>query len=309
MPNTILKTGQIVAGGLGVLERTIVLPSLVSSDAGQYFQGRTPLNDTVSIRIPGRTVAKDYAWRDHSQAIELSDLTEHKVDVKLDTHPYNAVALTDEELTLDIDSFTEQVIEPQVRSVGERIENKIAGAIRGATYDTNGGVIDIGADFHKAAVGARRFLNDRHVPLDGRVLIVGSAIEEQVLLSDQFRKYDQSGDANALRNATIGRVAGFEVVVCNSIDPTEAFAYHRSAFQTVYRVPAAPLGGVDSASGSYAGIALRWLKDYDSSHLTNRSIFDTFFGVNVVTDPDDYTNPSSPKSLKRAVKLTLDVTP
>lgn len=305
MANTILKSGQIVAGGLGVLERSVVLPGLVASDAGQALQGRTPANDTVSIRVPGRTVAKDYAWRDHTDAIELSDLTEHKVDVKLDTHPYNAIALSDEELTLDIEDFTAQVIEPQVRSVAERIENKIAAAIRGATYEDDG-QIDIGGDFHAAAVGARRFLNDRHVPLDGRVLIVGSAIEEAVLLSDQFRKYDQVGDANALRNATIGRVAGFEVIVCNSIAPGEAFAYHRSAFQTVYRVPAAPLGGVDSASGSYGGIALRWLKDYDSTHLVNRSIFDTFFGVSVVTDPDDYTDPESTKSLKRAVKLTLD---
>lgn len=308
MANTILKATQIVAGGLGVLERDIVLPALVSSDAGQYFQGRTPANDTVSIRVPGRTTARDYAWRDHSGTVQMSDLTEHKVDVTLDTHPYNAIQLTDEELTLDIEDFTEQVITPQVRAVAERIEDKIAAAIRGASYGVGQTVTGNAAtDFHGAVVDARKLLNDAFVPQDGRVLIVGSGVEAAILKSDMFRKVSDSGDANALRSATIGNVAGFQVVVCNSIQPGEAFAYHRSAFQTVYRVPSAPIGGVDSASGSYAGIALRWLRDYDLSHLVNRSIFDTFFGVNVVTDPDDYTDPDSTKSLKRAVKLDLDL--
>lgn len=309
MANTILKAGQIVQAGLAVLERDIVLPGLVESSASRHFSGRSPANDTVSIRVSGRTVAKDYAWRDHSSAIELSDLNEFKVDVKLDTHPYNAVALTDEELTLDLFDFTEQVIVPQTRAVAERIEDKVAAAITSATYPAGSNIAITtgtdGLDFHAAAVDARKVLNDYHVPVQGRVLLVGTGIEAGILKSAQFRKVDQSGDANALRSATIGNVAGMPVVVSQAIAPNEAFVFHRSAFQQVYRVPATPLGGVDTASGSYGGVALRWLRDYDSSHLTNRSIFDTFFGISVIEDPDDYTNPSSTLSLKRAVKLTF----
>ena len=301
MANTIIKAEQIVSGGLGVLEREIVLPALISSDASAYFQGGSPKNDTVSIRVPGRTTAKDYAWRDHSGTVQISDLTEHKISVTLDTHTYNAIQLTDEELTLDIRDFTEQVITPQVRSVAERLEDKIAAKIRGAAYGSN--VVNQSGDFYEDLLDVRKLLNDNFVPQSDRVLIVGTNVERGILADDQFRKVDQSGSDSALREATIGRIAGFNVVVCNSIDEDEAFAYHKTAFQAVYRVPAAPIGGVDSASGSYAGIALRWLRDYDSAHLVNRSIFDTFFGVNVVTDPDDYTNPASTFSLKRAVKL------
>ncbi|NKV28220.1 hypothetical protein GS921_00290 [Rhodococcus hoagii] len=308
MANTILKAEQILSAGLGVLERDVVLPRIIASDASRHFSSRSPKNDTVSIRIPGRTVAKDKPWRNKSAAIEISDLNEFKIDVKLDTHPYNAIELTDEELTLDIDDFTEQVTVPQTRSVAERIEEKIATTIAGAAYPTDS-VIAIGSNFYDAAVDARRVLNDYHVPQNDRVFLVGTAVEAAILKSDQFKKFDQIGDSSALRNATIGNVAGFPIVVCNSIDPNEAYAFHRTAFQSVYRVPASPLGGVDTASGSYAGIAMRWVKDYDSTHMVNRSIFDTFFGISVVTDPDDYDDPASTKSLKRAVKLTLDVTP
>lgn len=304
MANTILKAEQILSAGLGVLERDVVLPGIVASDASQHFSARSPKNDTVSIRVNGRTTAKDKAWRDKTAAIEISDLNEFKVDVKLDTHPYNAIELTDEELSLDIDEFTGQVIEPQTRAVVERLEDKIATKISTASYPIDS-LIAIGSDFYAAAVKARKELNDYNVPRDGRTFLVGTAVEEAVLLSDQFRKFDQSGDANALREATIGRVAGFDIVVSNSIHPQEAYAFHRSAFQAVYRVPATPLGGVTTASGSYAGVALRWVRDYDSTHMVNRSTFDTFFGINVVTDPDDYEDPESTFSLKRAVKLTL----
>jgi len=308
--NTILKAAQIVQAGLVVLERDVVLPGIVESSASQHFSGRSPANDTVSIRINGRTVAKDYAWRDHTAAIENSDLNEFKVDVKLDTHPYNAIGLSDEELSLDIYDFTEQVVTPQTRAVAERIEDKISAKIKGATYPS-GSNISIstdgasGLDFHAGAVDARKVLNDYHVPQQGRVFLVGTGIEAMILKSDQFRKFDQSGDSNALRSATIGNIAGMPVIVSHSIGAYESYVFHRSAFQTVYRVPASPLGGVDSASGSYAGIALRWLRDYDSSHLVNRSIFDTFFGISVVEDPDDYTDPDSTFSLKRAVKIVL----
>lgn len=312
MANTILKATQIVQAGLTVLERDVVLPGVVESSASQHFSGRSPANDTVSIRINGRTVAKDYAWRDHTAAVENSDLNEFKVDVKLDTHPYNSIGLSDEELTLDIYDFTEQVVVPQTRSVAERIEDKIAAKIAGASYPVGSNIPILtgadGLDFHAAAVDARKVLNDYHVPQQGRVFLVGTGVEAGILKSDQFRKVDQSGDANALRSATIGNVAGMPVVVSNSIGANEAYVFHRSAFQAVYRVPATPLGGVDTASGSYGGIALRWIRDYDSSHLVNRSIFDTFFGISVVQDPDDYTDPDSTFSLKRAVKLIFGTT-
>lgn len=316
MANQFLKTSQIVSAGLGVLERELVLHNLVSSDASQLATGRTPLNDTISIRIDGRTKANSRQIRERGAAgephaspdgiIKTSDLTEHKIDVKIDQHIYNSVQITDEELSLDIGDFTNYVVVPQTRSVAEDIENRIAAAIRGATYGDME-VTGTGEDFHKAVVGARKLLNDANVPQNGRVLVVGTAVEAAILTSDQFRRYDASGDSNALRAATIGSVGGMNVVVSNSIAEGEAFAFHRSAFQSVFRVPANPLGGVETGSGSYAGIAMRWVKDYDPNYMANRSTFDTYFGINVVEDPVDYTDNSAGTELRRAVKLTLDL--
>lgn len=306
MANTILKADQIISAGLGVLERQVVLPGLVASDAGSAFTSRSPKNDTVSIRINGRTKAQDFGWRSsRSSSVTINDLNEFTVDVKLDSHPYSAIELTDEEQSLDIGDFTNQVVVPQTRAVAEFIEDQIADAITGATYPSANKVTIEPDGFYDAVVDARKALNDAYVPQDNRVLIVGTEVEAEILKSDQFKHANLAGDASALRNATIGNVAGMNVVVCNSIVEKEAYAFHKSAFQTVYRVPSAPLGGADAASGSYENLAMRWVKDYDSSSLVNRSIFDTFFGVSIVEDPKDYSKPSGSTSLQRAVKLTL----
>ncbi|MBM4686481.1 hypothetical protein GS532_22720 [Rhodococcus hoagii] len=305
MANTILKAEQILSPVSASSSADVVLPRIIASDASRHFSSRSPKNDTVSIRIPGRTVAKDKPWRNKSAAIEISDLNEFKIDVKLDTHPYNAIELTTRNSpSTSTTSPSRSRCRRPVRRRADRGEDR--------DHDRRRRVPDRFGDRHRIEFLRCRC---RCPPRPQRLPRAAERPrvprwyrrEAAILKSDQFKKFDQIGDSSALRNATIANVAGFPIVVCNSIDPNEAYAFHRTAFQSVYRVSASPLGGVDTASGSYAGIAMRWVKDYDSTHMVNRSIFDTFFGISVVTDPDDYDDPASTKSLKRAVKLTLDV--
>src|SRR5690606_41970058 len=68
--------------------------------------------------------------------ITMDSRTETKVDVTLDEEVYNAIPITDEELTLDIVDFGPQVLQPQVRAVAEGLENKLAEEMTGASYAT-----------------------------------------------------------------------------------------------------------------------------------------------------------------------------
>jgi hypothetical protein len=42
-------------------------------------------------------------------------------------------------------------------------------------------------------------LNAAKVPTDGRVIVVGSTVEAELLKSDLFVRYDASGSSNTLR--------------------------------------------------------------------------------------------------------------
>lgn len=312
MPNTFLPASTIIAVALERLRRALILPNLVTRYGISDFRGQA--NDTINVRVPAILRAREYTFRTRSAPIVIDTLEEVTVPVTLDRHPYSAVAVTDEELTLDIVSFTRQVLEPQVIAVAEDLEAIIAGIMAAGTYAA--APIPYSEDpsssnFFAAAVDARRALNDAHVPLDGRTLLVGSAIEAAALKEDTLRAVDQSGSTGALRNATIGQVAGFTVVASQSVDPNFGIAFHRSAFAFGNVAPEVPAGVSFGSSQNQEGLAMRWIRDYDATMLQDRSVVNSFAGGASVEDGRDEDSGGQPGPLNntnvRAV--LLDFTP
>ncbi|WP_431781709.1 P22 phage major capsid protein family protein [Streptomyces chumphonensis] len=302
MANTFLKPEVIAATSLGLLQREVMLPRLVWSDAISDFAGAK--NDTVSIRVPARLEAREYGWRnDRSSEIVLDELAETKIDVSLNHDIYSAVAVTDEQLTLDIRDFGGQVLAPQTYAIARAVEDLLVTTIEGATY-ANTITVDPSDPF-SGAVDARTALNKAEVPRDGRVLLVGADFEAAMLKSELLKRVDESGSDGALREATIGRYAGFTVVGSNAIAADTAYAFVRSAFIFAMRAPAIPAGVSFGQSASDQGIAMRWIRDYDPMRLRDRSVLNTFVGSAVVRDNTAAVGDPENLELVRAVKLQL----
>lgn len=283
MANSFLKPTRIAAAALGLLEREIILPGLVWRDAGGDFAGAG--GDTISIRVPARTQAKSRQLRGSRSAavIQHSELTETKVDVTLDEDIYNSVPTTDEELSLDIVSFGEQVLRPQVRAVAEGLENKLANEMLAATY-ANTITLDT-VDPYNSLVDARVAMNKANVPMSERFCVVGADMEGVFLKSKHISEVDKSGSDSALRDAIIGRVAGFgNVYVSNALPADVGFAFHKTAYVLSLKAPRVPSGASAGSSQSFQGLALRWLQDYDYDYAQDRSLVDVFAGTNIVAD-------------------------
>lgn len=288
MANTFLKATRIAAAALGLLEREIVLPGLVWRNAGGEFDGEA--GDTISIKVPARTTARTRTLRgarpsasEGNGIITMDELVETKVDVTLDTDVYNAVATTDEELTLDIKDFGAQILAPQVRAVAEGVENAVVAEMVGAAYATTL-TLDT-TDPYKTAIDATVALNKAKVPRTDRFLVVGADMEGVFLKSERLSRVDQSGSDMALRKAQIGVLAGFGPVYGSlAIPPGMGFAFHRTAYVLGMRAPKVPSGAKAGSSQSYAGLAMRWLQDYDFRNVQDRSLVDTFIGTNIVDD-------------------------
>lgn len=311
MPQVFLKPETIAAVALERLRREIVLPRLVTPMGLADFRGAK--DDTVNVRVPAILNAREYEWRTRTQPIVVDVIEELSIPVALDKHVYSAVQVTDEELTLDIVSFTAQVLEPQVIAVAEKLEALIADSIEGATFaaadidyveDANGE----GAPFYKALVEARKTLNNAKVPLNNRFVLVGANVEAAALKEDAFRKVDESGSTDALRRASLGTVAGFSIFTSLAIDPDFAVAAHRSAFAFANVGPAVPAGVAFGSSQSEAGLSMRWIRDYDAQYLRDRSVLSSFAGAASVNDGRDPASPGgTPGDLNdtniRAVKI------
>jgi hypothetical protein len=319
MPNTesvFTKAEQIVRTSLGLLEREIVLPSLVWRDAGGSFRGAK--DDTISIRLPAYTTARQRDLR-AGRPITIDPLHETVVDVTLDKDIYRGVAITDEQLTLDIESLAAQVLAPVVSAVARGVEEELAATITGATYENIVPIVDAETAV-QAITKARRYLNDANVPMNGRALLLGSAVEELFLNSNNLVRVDHSGSDAALRDAFIGRLRGVDTFFSNAIPPGEAYMFHSTAYVLSMQAPIVPEGVTFGAGASFAGLAMRVIRDYDFMNVRDRLLAGVFVGTNTVGDrgdfnddgkwvpwepEDDHDEPPTPK-LIRAVKLTYD---
>lgn len=283
MANSFLKPEVIVNQGLGLLQRELVLPRLVTRYGAADFVGAK--NDAVNVRIPSLLAGRDYTWRTRSAPIVVDDLNEQTIPVSLNKHPYSAVAITDEELTLDIKSWGEQVARPQVRAVAEKLEGYIADVMVAADYSTAPLTPGSYSDFHAMAVEARRRLNVANVPAAGRVIVLGSDLEADALNDEQLKRVNESGNGDVLREAVIGRIAGFTVIGnVNSLPPGFGCAFHASAFAFANVAPVVPAGVAAGGTAVYEGLAMRWVRDYESDYLRDRSVYSSFAGAASVED-------------------------
>ncbi|MFB7643881.1 P22 phage major capsid protein family protein [Streptomyces sp. NPDC056084] len=302
MANAFLKAETIAATSLGLLDRELVLGNLVWSNAGFDFTGAKA--DTVTVRIPSQLNAREYDWRnDRTTDIVLDELTEDSITVQLNKDIYSAVAVTDEELTLDVKDFGSQVLEPQVKAVAKAIDTGVANMIQTANYSVPAIVVDEKDPF-PAFIDARAALNKAEVPVNDRTLLIGSDVETALLKSGRLTDVSKSGSDSALRQAEVGKLAGFNLVTSNAINPRSAFAFIPSAFVLATRAPAIPAGVTSGSSQSYNGLSMRWVRDYDAAKLRDRSIVNLYAGFNVMTDKVGNT-----KKLVRAVKLDMPAAP
>lgn len=310
-----IKSDKIVDGALSLLVRQSALGRTVFRNATGDYRGSK--NDTHSIRIPAYAKPGKRALRS-STARTRRQLNERKVDVTL-THGYNLdVPLTDEEITLDIESLAREVIAPSVAGIAREYETDIGALMENTSYAN--ATIEI-ADPFDAAVDAWKTLNDMQVPTSQRFLAVGSSVEAAILKSDQLARFDHSGSTDALRLAQVGTLANFTVVSSQALDPDTAVAYHRTAFLVDSRAPMVPDGVAWGESRSVDGYAVRVMQALDAGDLdgpTNVVFHDAWVGMKATTDAgaiDETTGKFEPsleptesgtdEIVVRAVKLEL----
>jgi hypothetical protein len=118
----------------------------------------------------------------------------------------------------------------------------------------------------------------------------------------------------ALRQAMIGRIAGFAAASTPGLDPDVAIAFHQTAFALSMKVPVIPARVSWGAGQTWQGLGLRALRDYDNALIKDRLLTDVSVGTGTTKDcgtidangkfQPSVAGTDSP-TLVRAVKLSL----
>lgn len=282
MPNTYIKAAKYAALAVAALERDVVLPNIVTPFDGRAFVGAE--DDTVTFRLPGVTIARDYDWRTRVNPIIVDKIARTKVAIVLDTHTYSANAITDEELTLDIESFQTDVVFPQTDALRNKLESKVINKLAAANFKVTNLNAVTADDPYVFALKARSVLNGQGTPGGRRVLLVGSNVEPWILNSQAVQKSDPTAAKNAYQEAVFGRMAGFDILSSALIGANAIYALHPSWAVLANVAPDVPQGVSYGAKVAFRGYGLRVIRDYDTNYLRDRSVVNTFTGISEVQD-------------------------
>lgn len=302
MANTLLTPDVIASQALATLyESTVMLP-LVYTDVSSEFTA-AKVGDTVTIRKPATFTANEFT---RGSGITVQDATETGIPVVLNKIIDVSFEVTSEQLVLDLNSFTEQLLQPAMEAISQKVDKdilslrsnitQVAGV--GTVTDPANAAYDASLVWNRPEVliEAGRLLDIKNVPERNRRAVTGPTTKAKWLNSDILKHADKSNSTDALRRASIGTdVFGFEAFQTQNVgqpkavgaqvsgDPTTEIgvAFHPYAFAFVSApLPAAP--GSNSAVLSYKGLNLRITSDYSLERKATVFSIDTFYGVKTI---------------------------
>lgn len=300
MPNTFLTPAIIARAALATLYETTVMSNLVHRDYEQEFQ---QVGDTITIRKPATFTAQEY---NRANGITVQNATETGVPLTLNHFADVSFAVTSEDLTLNIMDFSEQLLNPAMEAITQKVDRDlISQAVADVTQEvgvvggTNAplpGANEYAWDNPRTLIDAGRVLTQRNVPTTGRRAVIGPITHAQWMGDDLFNRADARGDTEGLREANLGRrVFGFDPYVTQNVVPpslvsgessTEVgVAFHQTAIALAFRPLALPRGAQNAAIANYKGFGLRVVYDYDIDQKQDVVSIDCLYGIKVL-DPN-----------------------
>lgn len=318
MPYTehdVVKPEKIAATAAVALEESLVVPAVFQREGVDQFKGAK--GDAINIKVEGVLPYRTYGWRnDRSTEIQFDTYAEKTVQVTFGDDVYSGVQLTDEQNDFDLNGWA-KLMAKQTEAVGKGLEYEAVDYLLKAPYAVTLGGAVANRSLRKTLIRAREVMNKFRVPKEQRTLLVGSGWENELLSDPDLNLASNVGDAeavSALKEASLGRRYGFNIVTSDELPADTAVALVSSAFIFATGAPSVPQSVPFGAAASYNGVALRWIRDYDATRLTDRSIVNTYKGFRIVEDflvGRDAQTPSQGfvsehQHFVRAIRLDLD---
>jgi hypothetical protein len=199
MANSLLTPSIIAKEALLQLENNLVFGNLVSRTFKNEF---VKIGDSVTVRKPVRFVAADGA------TISLQDVTEQSTTITVDTRKHVAWKFSSEELTLDVDQYSQRYIQPAIGALAQAVDAKIASLYKEIPNAVGTAGTTPSTYASLAAVG--KLLDKYATPQQGRALVLDP--EARWTLADGLKGvYQQQMVQGILRDAALGRIAGFDI--------------------------------------------------------------------------------------------------
>lgn len=295
MANTILSPAAIARAALATLYEVTIGAQLVHRDYDTEFVSKK--GDTVTVRKPATFEATEF---DPATGIVIQNATETGIPVVLNHFADTSFAVTSRDMTLKIENFSEQLLDPAMESIAQKIDRDLFKEFRAGITQTVGGTgVKEGREYNhpEALIDAATILNKNAVPTTERRAVIGPEMNGDWIDADLIKQVNTSGSTEALREAYLGRrLFGFDPYWSQHIeqpkaagaqvagDPTTevGIAFHRTAVTLVTRQLELPQGAANAAIASYKGFGVRVVIGYDQAKKQDVVSVDTLYGIKVL---------------------------
>lgn len=274
MPNTFLTPTVIAKEALMILQNNAVMPNLVYRDYSGDFNGKQ--GDTITVRKPAHFDAKHF-----TDTITTQEVKETGVPVKLDNVLDVSFGVTAKEMSLSIQDFSTQLLQPAMMAFLQELDKMIIKEAIKVTNEVKTAAKATAVDVDNL-IDARKFLTKHAAPLADRRFVCNTDTEADLLKNKDFVSAAVVGDdGTALRDASLGRKYGLDMYVDQNVDAeaVKAIAFHKNAFALVTRVPDLPAGAAKAAVENYGGFGIRVVYGYDMQKKQDVVSLDMLCGV------------------------------
>lgn len=290
MANTLLSPAVIARAALATLYEVTIGAQLVHRDYDTEFVSK--VGDTVSVRKPATFEAQEF---DPATGIVIQNAVETSVPVVLNHFADTSFAVTSRDMTLKIENFSEQLLDPAMESIAQKIDRDLFKEFRAGITQTVGAKVGREYDRPEALIDAATILNKNAVPTTERRAVIGPEMNGDWLDTDLLKQVNTSGSTEALREAYLGRrLFGFDPYWSQHIEQPAAnpavgapttevgVAFHRTAVTLVTRQLELPQGAANAAIASYKGFGVRVVIGYDQAKKQDVVSIDTLYGIKVL---------------------------
>ena len=213
MANTNLTIDMITNEALMILhQKCNFLGTINRQYDDSYAKSGAKIGDTLRIRLPNEYTVRSGA------TLSAQDVTETNTSLQVATQKGVDVNFTSEELTLDIDQFSDRILKPAMSSLAANIEADVMNVYKQVANQTS----NVGSSFTFAkALAGGKLLTDSLAPYDQRCLNLNT--QDNVDMVDALKGLFNAQDklsSNYKEGRLAGPFAGFDDIYENTLWPT-----------------------------------------------------------------------------------------
>ncbi len=203
MANTILTPTQVTRSALAILHQKLNFVGAVNrSYDNRFAQSGAKIGDTLSIRLPNQYTVRSGA------TLSAQDTTETSVALQVADQKGVDVSFTSAELTLDIQDFSDRILEPAMSVLAANIEASALGMYKDVYNLVDG---DAAAFTFGSVVDAKTVLGKMLAPPGNRTMCMNMTHANK-LIRDRKDAFNPSADVSRMyREGIVDRSGGFDL--------------------------------------------------------------------------------------------------